>query len=89
MNTEVSILTPMANKIIKLVTEKNNTLDFQAINKNMFPGESLESFFSSLTELKTSGLVSFYKEYTYKPYMGFGDITPKQYNTMDILLKIN
>jgi hypothetical protein len=83
------MLTPMADKILTLLKERNDKAGFQAINKNMFPGESLESFFGSLTELKNSGLVSFYKEYTYKPYSGFGDMTPKQYNTMDILLKLN
>lgn len=82
-------LSALANKIIQLVTEKNNGSEFQAINKNMLPGVSLEDFFAVLKELKSSGRTSFYKEYEYKPYTGFGDITPKQYNTMDILLKIN
>jgi hypothetical protein len=90
MNTNISMLSIPAQKILKLVSEKSiNTPGFQIINKNLFDGLTLDNFFAALKELKTSGLVAFDREYEYIPYASFGDMTTKQYSKMDILLKIN
>jgi hypothetical protein len=90
MNPDISSLSLPAQKIFKLLSEKaTNTNEFQVINKNQFSGETLESFFSILAELRLSGLVSFQEEYAYTPYENFGDVTSKQYGKMDIFLKID
>lgn len=84
------MLSKHAQKIITYLKEKAAGSDqFQAINKSQFDDLSLDVFFAVLAELKASGLVVFYQEYVYKPYEHFGDMTPKQYNKMDILLKLN
>ena len=89
MISDVSALSALAQKIMKSVAEKTTEKDeFKAINKAQFDGTTLEIFFEVLAELKASGLMSFYQDYEYKPYTQFGDMTTKQYNKLDIFLKI-
>lgn len=89
MNTDVPALSSLAQKILKLLSQKEAGDEYLAINKNQYDNETIEHFFSVLTELKLSGLVSFYQDYKYVPYENFGDLTSKQYGKMDILLRIN
>ncbi len=90
MDTDVSGLSALGQKIFKILSEKRTDKnEFQVINKNQFDGETLDSFFAVLKELRSSGLVSFYQDYTYTPYVHFGDMTTKQYSKMDIRLKIS
>lgn len=89
METGTTVLSAHAQKIIAYLKEKAAGSDqFLAINKSQFDELPLDKFFGVLAELRTSGLVIFYQEYVYKPYENFGDMTPKQYNKMDILLKL-
>lgn len=90
METSTTVLSAHAQKIIAYLKEKAAGSDqFQAINKSQFDELPLDKFFGVLAELKASGLVVFYQEYVYKPYENFGDMTPKQYSKMDILLKLS
>jgi len=89
MSEVATTFSELANHILKILEDQANKERYVVINKNMFFGTSLEQFFTTLTELKKSGRVVFEQEYTYKAYSGFGDITPKQYNVMEILLKLS
>jgi hypothetical protein len=89
MNVKTIPLSALAQKIMKLLSNRLGLEDsFAIINKNQFDGETLDSFFAVLQELKESGLVVLKEDYKYIPYTNFGDMTTKQYAKLDIYLKL-
>jgi hypothetical protein len=89
MNVETTSLSVLAQKIMKLLSDRAGLQDeFAIINKNQFDGETLDSFFAVLQELKKSDLVVFKEDYKYIPYANFGDMTTKQYAKLNIYLKL-